>query len=117
MNFDHHNRLFATNHGIDERGSRPIANSSDEFHIISPGTWYGWPDYTGGLPVTLPMFKPENKPQPEFLIRSHPMEPPKPLAIFAPHSAIMGFDFNYNPSFAPIGDVFIAEFGSDFKYS
>lgn len=113
MNFDHHNRLFATNHGIDERGSRPIANSPDEFHIIRPGTWYGWPDYTGGLPVTLPKFKPESKPQPEFLLRSHPMEPPKPLAIFAPHSAIMGFDFNYNPSFAPVGNVFIAEFGSE----
>ncbi|MFD6442927.1 hypothetical protein ACFWDG_24875, partial [Peribacillus sp. NPDC060186] len=24
-----------------------------------------------------------------------------------------GFDFNYYPSFAPIGDVFIAEFGSE----
>ncbi|MGE7765926.1 PQQ-dependent sugar dehydrogenase [Peribacillus sp. NPDC096540] len=89
LKFDHENRLFATIHGIDERGSRPIANSPDEFHIISPGTWYGWPDYTGGLLDTLPMFKPDNKPQPEYLLRSHPMQPPKPLASFEPHSATL----------------------------
>jgi glucose/arabinose dehydrogenase len=113
IKFDRYNRLFVANHGIDERGSRPIANSPDEFHMITPGMWYGWPDYTGGYPVTLPMFKPEGKPQPEFLLLRHPSKPPKPFASFAPHSATMGFDFNENPHFAPIGDVFIAEFGSE----
>ncbi|TCP29416.1 glucose/sorbosone dehydrogenase [Scopulibacillus darangshiensis] len=113
IKFDKHNRLFAANHGIDERGSRPVANSPDEFRIIRSGMWYGWPDYTGGYPITAPMFKPENKPQPEFLLRRHPMEPPKPLSRFAPHSAAMGFDFNSRTDFAPIGDAFIAEFGSE----
>ena len=112
IKFDRHNRLFATNHGMDERGSRHIANSPDEFQRIRRGVWYGWPDYTGGYPVTLPQFKPESKPQPAFLLSQHPMHPPTPVAIFEPHSAAMGFDFNYNPYFGPIGDVFVAEFGS-----
>lgn len=113
IKFDRSHRLWVANHGLDERGSRPIANAPDEFHILQPGAWYGWPDYAAGYPVTLPAFGPENGPQPEFLLSRHPMEPPKLFASFAAHSAIMGFDFNDNPAFAPVGDAFIAEFGSE----
>lgn len=113
LKFDRFNRLFSTNHGADVRGSRPIDNSPDEFQLIMPGVWYGWPDYTGGLPVTLSRFKAEGKDQPEFLITNHPMVPPKPFALFAPHAAIMGFDFNYYSDFGPYGDAYIAEYGSE----
>lgn len=112
IQFDRHNRLFAANHGMDIRGSRPVANSPDEFQLIKEGYWYGWPDYTGGLPVTLPQFKPEGEAQLNFLWADHPMEPPKPFAVFQPHSATMGFNFNYNKNFGPIGDAYIAEFGA-----
>lgn len=113
LKFDRYNRLFSTNHGADVRGSRPIDNSPDEFQLIVHGAWYGWPDFTGGLPVTLPVFKAEGKPQPTFLLAQHPMVPPKPIATFAPHSAVMGFDFNYNQRFGPLGDAYIAEFGAE----
>jgi glucose/arabinose dehydrogenase len=113
LKFDRFNRLFSTNHGADVRGSRPINNSPDEFQLIMPGAWYGWPDYTGGMPVTLPMFKAEGRPKPEFLLARHPMMPPKPFTLFTPHSAIMGFDFNYNRDFGPYGDAYIAEYGSE----
>jgi glucose/arabinose dehydrogenase len=112
LKFDLQHRLFASNHGMDERGSRPIANSPDEFQRIQPGMWYGFPDFTGGLPVTMPQFRPEGKPQPSFLLAKHPMLPPEPVAVFPPHSAAMGFDFNVHPQFGPVGDAFIAEFGS-----
>lgn len=113
MKFDRHNRLYSTNHGMDVRGSRPVENSPDEFYHIQAGVWYGWPDYTGGLPVTLPAFKPQDGPQPTFLISNHPMRPPKPYVSFTPHSAIMGFDYNDQEAFGPLGDVYIAEFGSE----
>lgn len=112
LKFDRLNRLCSTNHGADVRGSRPIANCPDEFHLIMPGSWYGWPDYAGGLPVTLPQFKPEDEAQPKFLLSNHPMVPPQSFALFTPHSAIMGFDFDYS-DFASYGDVYIAEFGSE----
>jgi hypothetical protein len=41
------------------------------------------------------------------------MVPPKPVAVFKPHAAIMGFDFNHNPSFGPVDEAYIAEFGSE----
>ena len=43
LRFDRFNRLFTANHGIDVRGSRPIANSPDEFQWIRQNTWYGFP--------------------------------------------------------------------------
>lgn len=113
LKFDCYNRLFAGNHGADVRGSRPIENSPDEFQLITPGMWYGWPDYYGGQPVTLPKFKPEDGPQPKFLFSQHPMIPPRPFAVFPIHAAIMGFAFNYNKDFGYYGDAFIAEFGSE----
>jgi glucose/arabinose dehydrogenase len=113
LRFDRFGHLFAANHGIDVRGSRPIANSPDEFQWIRPGVWYGFPDFTGGVPVTSPQFRPEGKPQPTFLLAEHPMQPPRPVATFPAHSATMGFSFNENPSFAPVGDVYIAEFGAN----
>jgi hypothetical protein len=78
-----------------------------------PGSFIPLSGHTGGFPVTNPYFKPEGKPQPAFLLAQHPMQPPKPIAFFAPHSAIMGFDFNDDPSFGPVGEAFIAEFGSE----
>jgi glucose/arabinose dehydrogenase len=113
MRFDRSGRLFTTNHGMDVRGSRPVANSPDEFHLVKPGTWYGWPDYTGGFPVTDTEFKAQNLPQPEFLLSRHPMMPPKPFSAFQPHAAVMGFDYSRSADYPEIGDVFIAEFGSE----
>lgn len=112
LKFDRSFQLFASNRGYDNRGSRPIANAPDEFQLILPETWYGWPDYSAGEPLTLPKFRPEGGHQPEFLLAEHPNIPSRPFAIFPAHSTISGFDFNYNRNFASFGDVYIAEFGS-----
>jgi len=112
MKFDETNRLFVSNNGYEVRGSRPIANARDEFFLVSPGIWYGWPDYSGGEPVTSLKFTPEGGVQPKFLIKNHPNLPPRPYATFPANSGIKGFDFNYNSNFGPYGDVYIAEFGS-----
>jgi glucose/arabinose dehydrogenase len=111
MRFDDENRLFVSNNGYEVRGSRPIANALDEFFFVSPGVWYGWPDYSGGEPVSSSKFKPEGGAQPELLIKQHPNPSPKPYATFPANSGIMGFDFNYNNDFGPYGDAYIAEYG------
>ncbi|MHB8128252.1 MAG: PQQ-dependent sugar dehydrogenase [Mobilitalea sp.] len=110
MKFDKMNRLFVSNNGYEVRGSRPIANALDEFYIVLPDIWYGWPDYSGGLPITLPRFAPEGGVQPEFLLMKHPNIPPRPFTTFPVNSGIRGFDFNYT-AFGSEGDAYIAEFG------
>jgi glucose/arabinose dehydrogenase len=110
VGFDHSNRLFVANIGYDNRGSRPIVNAPDEFHLVVPGTWYGWPDYAGGEPLTNSRFRPEGGRPLEFLLTNHPNLPPRPYAAFPTDSNVMGFDFNYS-SFGSYGHAYIAEFG------
>jgi glucose/arabinose dehydrogenase len=42
-------RLFATEHGIDERGGRYIVDDNDDFYDIREDAWYGWPDFASGI--------------------------------------------------------------------
>ncbi|MFA9423716.1 MAG: sorbosone dehydrogenase family protein [Sedimentibacter sp.] len=112
LNFDEFNRLYATNLQYDDRGSRPIKDAWDEFLLVEPGVWYGFPDYSSGLPVTLPQFRPDVGPKPEFLLTEHPMNPPKPYAVVEPHSGVRGFDFDYSFNFGPYGNAYVAESGS-----
>ncbi|MBH1941119.1 PQQ-dependent sugar dehydrogenase [Mobilitalea sibirica] len=112
IKFDLNNNLYIANQGMTNRGSRPIANAPDEFHMFVPNQWYGWPDFSAGMPVSAPRFTPEGRPQPELLLYNIPSVPPRPLASFPANSYIMGFDFNYSSEFGPVGDAYIAEFGS-----
>ncbi len=111
MKFDALKRLIISNQGMDARGSRPIANALDELHLLNIGAWYGWPDYTGGVPVTLPRFTPIRGRRPEPLLHTIPSIPPTPIAVFPSGSNIMGFDINESSDFGLIGDVYIACFG------
>lgn len=112
LKFDNGGRLFVANNGCKNKGSRPIANAPDEFYYVQPGLWYGWPDYSGGEPVSLPRFRPEGGVQPELLIKNPPNDLPRPYVTFPTDSNIRGFDFNYNTRFGDYGDVYITEFGS-----
>lgn len=111
MKFDGLNRLIISNQGMDARGSRPIANALDELQLFSTGAWYGWPDYSGGLPVTMPRFAPIRGGRPELLFHTIPATPPAPIAVFPSGSNVMGFDFNRSSDFGLIGDIYIACFG------
>jgi glucose/arabinose dehydrogenase len=53
--------LYATNNGMELRGSRPVKDDPDALLRIYPGTWYGWPDYSTTLhPITDPRYKPDD---------------------------------------------------------
>ncbi len=109
---DRFHRLFAANQGYEVRGSRPIANAPDEFQLIIPGNWYGWPDYAAGKPVDCGQFTPEGGAKPEFIFLNPPQVPPRPFAVFPSSSYICGFDFcNDCYNFGNIGDVYITEYG------
>lgn len=113
LKFDNAGRLYAANQGFDPRGSRPIANATDHIYLINQGVWYGWPDYSAGEPVTSRRFVPEGGHPVEFLLENHPNVAPVPFAIFPSNSNIMGFDLNYYKDFSDIGDIYVAEFGSN----
>jgi len=103
--------LFATDNGMDIRGSRPVANAWDTLEEINFGEWYGWPDYNARIPVTDPWFKPPDGPQPEFLVINHPPLAAGPAAVFEPHSVAAKLDFSPGGDFGYRGEAFVPLFG------
>ncbi|MFL0247822.1 hypothetical protein [Candidatus Clostridium stratigraminis] len=80
IDFNSEGKLIASVGGIENRGLRPLSGDADYIYEIKKGVWYGWPDYSGGDPVTSPRFKSENKNKIEFLLDNHPSSnPPAPI--------------------------------------
>ncbi|HLL90795.1 MAG TPA: hypothetical protein VK324_15950 [Tepidisphaeraceae bacterium] len=47
--FNEFGRLYATNDGMELRGTRPVQDDPDALLRIVAGTWYGWPDFSADL--------------------------------------------------------------------
>lgn len=105
--------LFVTENGFDDRGSRPAWGTPDFLWKVERGFWYGWPDYSGGEPLSDPAFRPPGKPQPKPLLAKIPNPPPKPVAKFAVHSSADGMEFSRSEGFGHVGEAFVAIFGDE----
>lgn len=104
-------QLYATEHGIDERGGRYIVGDYDDFYRITSGTWYGWPDFASGIRLDDPHWGEGGQGRDPTLAEHPDAPPPKPLALFDPHVGANGVDFCRNPGFGFEGDAFVALFG------
>jgi glucose/arabinose dehydrogenase len=104
-------RLFATEHGIDDRGARYIVGDLEDFYEIHEGAWYGWPDFASGIRLDDPHWGDGGQGR-EPILAEHPdPNPPKPLATFKPHAAPNGVDICRSVDFGFAGDAFVALFG------
>lgn len=104
-------QLYVTDNAYDARGSRPIANAKDNIFIIKQDAWYGFPDFSSGIPVTDPQFRSERGSKIEFIMKDHP-ELEMPWMTRPANSATTKFDFSTNANFGYQGQMFLAEFGS-----
>jgi glucose/arabinose dehydrogenase len=105
-------RLYATDNGYDMRGSRPLYGAPDLLWEVKPGTWYGWPDFSGGRPVSQEWHKPPGQQTvPQFLLHPAPGTPPQPVVRLGVHSSSNRFDFSRSPEFGYVGHAFVAQFG------
>ncbi len=104
-------QLYITENGYDVRGSRPIWGTADCLWAIETGKWYGWPDYSAGLPLNTSSFNDPGHKRPEFLLKEHPNPVPKPAAMLGVHSSSNGFDFSTSADFGYPGQAFVAQFG------
>lgn len=104
--------LYVTDNQYDVRGSRPVFGTGDLLWRITPGSWYGWPDFHAGRPLTdANWYRPPDGPAPEFVLQEHPSVPPRPNAILGVHSSSNGFDFSRSSTFGHVGEAFVAQFG------
>lgn len=105
-------RLFVTDNSYDDRGSRPVHGAGDLLWAITPGTWYGWPDFHGRRALAEGNhFDPPTGRKPRPLLARHPNVPPAPAAIFGVHSSANGLDFSRTAAFGHVGEAFVALFG------
>jgi glucose/arabinose dehydrogenase len=103
-------KLYATDNGYDERGSRPIANAPDVIWQVKQGGFYGFPDYVAGRPVTDPQFRSKRGPAPTFLMKKHPPVE-QPFVTLAPHAGVTKLDAPRNDKFGFAGQLFVGEVG------
>lgn len=120
LGFTVDNKLLITMNGVDERGTRNVANDGDKVYMIditnssSLGHWYGWPDFFGhGQPVTDPRFQSDlNKEPLKFLMKDHPPSLQKPLHVFNTGAALTQVAFSNNTEFGFKDKAIIGEFGT-----
>lgn len=103
-------RLFVTDNGADERGSRPIFGAADVLWEVQEGAWYGWPDYVDGRPAFSKRYAREGQPMPMQILADMP-PPPAPRALLAVHSSSNGCDISHSARFGHVGQAFVAQFG------
>lgn len=104
-------RLYLTENGYDQRGSRPVFGSPDVLWAVEPGRWYGWPDHAMGVPLKDGQFHQGTNPPLESVLAENPGDPPKPAAALGVHGSANGFDFSRSDAFGHVGEAFVAFFG------
>ncbi|MGL4730019.1 MAG: hypothetical protein ACRCW0_00360 [Clostridium sp.] len=77
LDFTSTEKLYAAVGGMESRGERAIYNDKDYVYEIKKTLWYGFPDFSGGDPVTSPKFMDKNQKTQNFLLNSHPNPMPQ----------------------------------------
>ena len=104
-------KLFVTDNGFDERGSRPVWGTGDILWEVQENQWYGWPDYSGLHALDNDLYKVPGKGSTELLLKEKPNDPPRPTAVLGVHSSSNGIDFSRSDEFGYKGMAFIAQLG------
>ena len=80
IDFNSEGKILVTVGGMEDRGQRPVKGDSDYIYQIKKNVWYGFPDYTGGDPISSPKFKDLLNKSIPLILDQHPTtNPPAPL--------------------------------------
>jgi len=108
-------RLIAIDQGADDRGSRPVGGAPDLLFDVTPGAWYGWPDFIDGDPIDDARYQPTRGSRPALILANHHdlPAPRRALLRFPAHAAAVKFDVV--PAVVPGigGQIVVALFGDE----
>ncbi|MBK1811232.1 hypothetical protein JHL18_11375 [Clostridium sp. YIM B02505] len=83
--------LMAIVGGIENNGLRAVQGDTDYIYELKKDVWYGWPDYSGGDPLSSPKFTDENGKPVKMLLSKLPMlNPPAPFYVHSNAGSIYG---------------------------
>ncbi|WP_298838283.1 hypothetical protein, partial [Clostridium sp.] len=80
IDFNSEGKVLVIVGGMEARGLRAVKGDSDYIYKIKKNEWYGFPDYSGGDPISSPKFTDLfNKPIPAILDNHPTINPPAPI--------------------------------------
>lgn len=69
------NKIYAIVGGMEDEGARAVKDDTDYIYEINESAWYGWPDFSGGDPITSPRFT-DGTNKLSFVLKQHPNKTP-----------------------------------------
>lgn len=103
------NKLIGIVGGMEDKGARPVKDDVDYIYEIKEKAWYGWPDFSGGDPITSPRFNDKDS-QLSFVLKNHPTEIPMgPKYQHNNLSALKGLDIDKEGKCFPKGTIVFAD--------
>lgn len=103
---DKEGKVYVAVEGMKEQGIRPVANDSDYIYEVDKGEWLGWPDFSGGDPVTSPKFRVKDE-KVNFILDKHITENPKaPLYQYGNPGNIKCLQYVTSESYGKDGMLF-----------
>ncbi|MBZ9688371.1 hypothetical protein G9F72_018745 [Clostridium estertheticum] len=91
IDFNSEGKIIVAVGGMEDRGLRPVSGDSDYIYQIKKNTWYGFPDYTGGDPISSPKFKGKDNSYIPFILDQHPTtNPPAPIYQHSTVDSLVG---------------------------
>lgn len=109
-------KLTAIVGGMEDNGVRAVKDDVDYIYDIKEKAWYGWPDFSGGDPITSPRFS-DGTNKLSFVIANHPTE--VTLAPRYQHdkvSALSGLTIDYEGKCFPKDTVIFADNVENYIY-
>lgn len=109
-------KLTAIVGGMEDNGVRAIKGDVDYIYDIKEKAWYGWPDFSGGDPITSPRFS-DGSNKLSFVISNHPTE--VTLAPRYQHdkvAALKGLTIDYEGKCFPKDTVIFADAVNKYIY-
>lgn len=102
--------------GMLDEGVRPVKYDKDYIYLLNENQWYGWPDYSGGDPITSPRFT--NDKNIESLISNHPTRiTERPLYQHSDVNALKGFIIDEEGQFFEKDSIIFADNKNNVLYN
>lgn len=101
--------LIAIVGGMEDVGVRAVKDDVDYIYDIREKAWYGWPDFSGGDPITSPRFS-DGSNKLSFVISNHPTEVPLgPKYQHDKVAALRGLTIDYEGNCFPKDTIIFAD--------
>ena len=102
--------------GMEDSGVRPVKDDVDYIYDIKEKAWYGWPDFSGGDPITSPRFS-DGTNKLSFVIANHPTEVTLgPRYQHDKVSALSGLTIDYEGKCFPKDTIIFADNVDNYIY-